>query len=161
MKKQNRLKKVLSDSRYREKIIEHIFISELMQAMARRGKKIELLRTDTDMFGYDLMVKWKKRFKYIQLKGKTKKGGAVKFNIHQSLIKNDDGTIILILIDDNDVNLKLRYRIFNRSKKKEVLSSPPIRKKKDKEKYCCIAIGKFEPETDIDNIAKKLFDLSR
>ncbi|MHA2135227.1 MAG: hypothetical protein ACW99J_15305 [Candidatus Thorarchaeota archaeon] len=62
------------DPQYREQIVEYRFLSELIQYLASKGRRLEILRVHTDSFGYDLVLKVDDITKYVQLKS-VKMGG--------------------------------------------------------------------------------------
>jgi hypothetical protein len=65
---------MLDDSQFlysslREKILEHLFIGELLRCLWRFGRRdIELLRAEVDFRGYDLALECNGCLRHIQLK---------------------------------------------------------------------------------------------
>jgi hypothetical protein len=60
-------------SHYRENLLEHVFIAEVLQACARRRRKVEVLRAEVDDAGYDLVLESNGVIRHIQLKSRSGK----------------------------------------------------------------------------------------
>lgn len=57
------------NSSFYEQLVEHKFISELLQeACFRYGKTIEVLRSEVDAYGYDLVLEYQGVIRHVQLK---------------------------------------------------------------------------------------------
>jgi len=53
----------------REKLLEHLFLSELLRPLWRQGRRdMEVLRAEVDGAGYDLVVECNGVLRHIQLK---------------------------------------------------------------------------------------------
>lgn len=58
------------ESSFREKLLEHVFVSELLQeAWLGRRQTMEVLRSEVDAAGYDLVLECGGTIRYVQLKG--------------------------------------------------------------------------------------------
>jgi hypothetical protein len=58
-----------ANSSLREKIIEHLFVGELLRTLWQRGaRRVELLRAEVDAGGYDLVLECNGIIRHIQLK---------------------------------------------------------------------------------------------
>lgn len=58
-----------ANSSFYEQLVEHTFISELLQeACFRYGSTIEVLRSEVDAYGYDLVLEYKGFIRHVQLK---------------------------------------------------------------------------------------------
>lgn len=56
------------ESSFREKMLEHIFISEVLQeAWLKYGRTIEVLRSGVDSSGYDLVLEYNSIVRHVQL----------------------------------------------------------------------------------------------
>lgn len=126
------------DTKYQEQIIEYKFISDLMIHLAHQSKKLELMRVHTDSFGYDLILKIDDEIRYIQLKSRAKDGKANYWDVHKSLLKNENGIVLVILYEFGDGNLNLEYLYLPKEKYEETISENP-KYKKDEEKYCKVS----------------------
>lgn len=66
-------------STLREHIVEHVFVGDALRALWRRGVlDVEVLRSEFDAYGYDIVMARGPVVRHIQFKtGKTKKPGDV------------------------------------------------------------------------------------
>jgi hypothetical protein len=97
------------DSSFIENIVEHTFISELMQeAWLSKKKKLEILRSEVDDSGYDLVISYDKINRYIQLKtSDNSKTSNQKMNI--KILGKQNPCIIWILRDSTSNRYKFSY----------------------------------------------------
>lgn len=89
-------------SQYREKMIEHIFIAQMWkEAWFRRDRFLEVLRSEVDASGFDVLLECNGVERHIQLKASLA-GGTVrhqKLNIHPA--KRRGGCIVWIVFQGN------------------------------------------------------------
>ena len=111
-------------SKLREQIVEYRFLSDLFIYCAAQNKELELLKSEHDSFGYDIILKIDSVIKYIQLKSKKEDGSTSIWDIRKSLLENGDGTVILLEIIYQKKNIKLKCRILNKERISTVLSRP-------------------------------------
>lgn len=96
------------NSSLRESIIEHIFVGEALRLLWQHGiVDTEILRSEFDAFGYDLVVSRGPIVRHVQLKS-GRKLDHVSASLH--LAAKPSGCIVFIEIDD-DLALK-SYRMF-------------------------------------------------
>ncbi|KAF6558124.1 hypothetical protein G9G63_26130 [Paenibacillus sp. EKM202P] len=137
------------NSIYRETVTTYKFISELMIAMAKYNKIVDVLKTTSgDLFGYDLILNCENAVKLVQLKTTV---NTSKWVIKNKLLKNINGEVIVIYLsffDENDWNF--RYRILDKSKVVGVNILPDNGE-------TIINETLLEPERDIDHLAVYLF----
>jgi len=126
------------DSKYQEQIIEYKFVSELMIELAFENKKLELMRVHTDSFGYDLILKVNDQVKYVQLKSRKLDGRANYWDVHRSLLQQENGFVLIIFYSFNKNDLQLEYNYLDLNKYKSTLEEAP-KYKKDKELYCKVS----------------------
>lgn len=97
-----------SHSMLRELIVEYLFIGELLRECWRVGvTDVEVLRSDTDSFGYDLVLSRGPISRHVQLKTSRYDAKTDKQKISLSLASKPSGCVIWILITD-----KLEFRSF-------------------------------------------------
>lgn len=144
------------DPQYREQIVEYKFLSDLTQHLASRGRKLEILRVHTDSFGYDLVLKVDDNTKYVQLKSVKMGGRAASWDVHKSLLQNEDGVFVLVIVYFVEQGMMLKYRVLNEDEKTSILEKKPKRKS-DPDKYCRITKGHLHGEESIDGLAFRLF----
>jgi len=83
----------------REVIIEHQFIGEVLKRLWVRGvTDVEVLRSESDSFGYDLVMARGEIVRHIQLKAVLAGGKAAKTKIGLSLLEKPSGCVIWIVV---------------------------------------------------------------
>ena len=103
------------ESRFREKMLEHVFLSEILQYVWRREQPVGILRTEVDRAGYDLVLEYEEITRYIQLKSSNakspKKPKPSPPVVNGKLARKPGGCVIWIwLVDEDDDNhVKLEY----------------------------------------------------
>ena len=92
-------------SSLREKIVEHVFVGDALRILWRRGVfDVEVLRSDFDAHGYDLVLVRGKVVRHIQFKtGIRDKPKRV--SVASALAEKPSGCVIWIQVD-NDLNMK-------------------------------------------------------
>ena len=69
------------ESSSREKMLEHVFVSELLQeAWFRYGRTLEVLRSEVDSAGYDLVLEFNGVIRHVQLKS-SRRGRRPQFSL--------------------------------------------------------------------------------
>ena len=90
----------------REKLIEHVFLGELLRCLWQKGKSdIEVLRPEVDAGGYDLAIECDGILRHIQLKSTRAGGKAAHVDIHTKLAAKPSGCVIWISFDERSLNL--------------------------------------------------------
>lgn len=85
-------------STFREKIVEHQFITDLMVHEWRmQASQIDILRPEIDRCGYDLVVSRKSVVRYIQIKSSIFGGATQSQNVHTNLLTKPDGCIVWVV----------------------------------------------------------------
>lgn len=87
-------------SSLREKIVEHVFVGEALRSLWRRGVfDVEVLRSEFDAYGYDLVMGRGEVVRHIQFKtGVRIKPSRV--SISSALAKKPSGCVIWIQVDN-------------------------------------------------------------
>jgi hypothetical protein len=145
-----------SNTKLRELVAEYRMLSDLALYAAARGKELQIARLEHDTFGYDVILKVDGSTKFVQLKSRMLDGKAPHWDIHRTLIENQDGTVVLLLIDYKPDSIALSYRVMNEGRRQEILSKKPIIERGD-DKKCKISIGDFNREGDIGSLYSELF----
>ena len=102
-------------SQYREKMIEHVVIAELWkEAWFRRQTVLEVLRSEVDGSGFDLLLECNGTQRHVQLKASIQGGSTRHQNINASLAARAGGCVIWIVFDGNqdDGLTSLHYLFF-------------------------------------------------
>lgn len=109
------IKAEMFHSTYREKLIEHIFISELLQeAWIGRQMMIDVLRSEIDASGYDLVLECEGVVRHVQLKSSRWNSKTDWHDINAKLAKKPAGCVVWILVREDEVTrrIDLSYRYF-------------------------------------------------
>jgi len=89
------------NSTLREHIVEHVFVGDALRALWRRGAlDVEVLRSEFDAHGYDLVMARGAVVRHIQFKtGKTKKPGGVSLSL--ALAAKPSGCVVWVRVSDD------------------------------------------------------------
>ncbi len=142
------------DSSFREKMLEHIFLAEILQeAWLVRGQTAEVLRPEVDNAGYDLVLELRGICRYIQLKGSRSGGRAGWKDVNIKLAEKPGGCVIWIFYENVQGRAKLCYRFFGKCPTERL----DLGNEKGKGNTRRINIGRFEKATDVVKLFDKLF----
>ena len=86
-------------STLREKLMEHVFLGELLRALLRAGRRCEVLRAETDTSGYDLAIEVEGMLRHVQLKAMRSDGMRRKVDLHLGLAAKPAGCVVWMLVD--------------------------------------------------------------
>jgi hypothetical protein len=89
------------NSTLRERIVEHVFVGEALRALWCRGVvDVEVLRSEFDAHGYDLVIARRQVIRHIQFKtGTSAKPGDVSISL--ALASKPSGCVLWIRISDD------------------------------------------------------------
>jgi hypothetical protein len=91
----------------REKIIEHLFVSELLRTLWCQGwYRAEVLRAEFDGNGYDLVVECNGIVRHIQLKSTFAGSTVVRWTLNLALASKPSGCAVLLIFDKDDLSFK-------------------------------------------------------
>ncbi len=94
------------NSSYREKLIEHLFVAELLKlSWLHHYCSLEVAKPEVDNSGYDLIVEAKGVVRHIQLKTSIVGGKTAVQKIHTKLAEKPSGCVIWIYIDEKTLHL--------------------------------------------------------
>lgn len=89
-------------STLRENIIEHLFAGELLRRLWQLSVfDAEILKSEFDAGGYDLVITWKNITRHIQLKVSREGGARSQVNVNLRLAEKPNGCVVWISVDDN------------------------------------------------------------
>jgi len=84
----------------RERIVEHVFVGDVLRRLWQRGiTDVEVMRSEFDAGGYDLVMARGKIVRHIQLKTMIHDGKAARTTIGIKLAEKPSGCIIWIIVD--------------------------------------------------------------
>jgi len=85
-------------STFYEQLVEHVFISEVLQEACYYYKKtVEVLRSEVDASGYDVVLECNGVLRHVQLKTSRQKSGTTKQNVNIELANKPSGCIVWIV----------------------------------------------------------------
>ena len=102
-------------SNFYEQLVEHAFISELLQeAWFRYGKTVEVLRSEIDSSGYDLLLECNGVIRYVQFKNSIAGSKTAYQKINIALAEKPSGCVVWLMReeDEDTCRVKLRYLFF-------------------------------------------------
>jgi hypothetical protein len=93
-------------SSLREKVIEHLFVGDLLRFLWRRGvRDMEVLRSEVDRGGYDLVVECNGVWRHIQLKASHLGTKTSMVNVNLHLARKPTGCVVWIRFDRDTLEL--------------------------------------------------------
>ena len=154
-------------STLRERIVEHVFVGEALRRLWQLGiTDVEVLRSEFDAGGYDLVMNYRAITRHIQFKTVTLGGRAPSVTANLKLMDKPSGCIVWIVVSPG-LDL-LSYLWFGNGPDvalPDISGFPVARhakgtskgKKNERPMHRVIAKGKFEKIATLDLILEKLF----
>jgi hypothetical protein len=102
-------------SSFYERLVEHVFISELLQeAWFRFGASVEVLRSEVDNSGYDVLLECNGVIRHVQLKTSEAASRTRNQKINVGLASKPSGCVVWIVRTEDPAScrMRLRYRFF-------------------------------------------------
>jgi hypothetical protein len=102
-------------SSFYEQLVEHVFISEVLQEVWYSfGKTAEVLRSEVDAFGYDLVFDCNGVVRHVQLKASKHDAKASGQKVNVALEKKPSGCVVWVFRRGNQDThrMELTYRFF-------------------------------------------------
>lgn len=89
------------NSTLREKVLEHVFLSDLAKALLLRMRvPLEVLRSEFDAHGYDVVIEAAGVVRHVQLKATRRGGKRASVDVSRSLAKKPGGCVVWFAIDE-------------------------------------------------------------
>lgn len=89
-------------STLRERVVEHVFVGAVLKRLWQRGvTDVEVLRSEFDAGGYDLVLSLRKVVRHIQFKTVLVDGKAASTKVSLKLLEKSSGCIIWIVVERN------------------------------------------------------------
>jgi hypothetical protein len=104
-----------TESSFREKLLEHVFVSELLQeAWLNRHETVEVLRSEVDSSGYDLVLECNGVIRHVQLKSSRADSHTAQQTVNIKLAEKPSGCVVWLLFEEDTKSrrLKLDYLFF-------------------------------------------------
>jgi len=93
-------------SSYREKLLEHLFVSDLLRHLWREGvANAEFLAPEVDDGGYDLVIDCNSVIRHIQLKSSFVGSKTSRQKVHLRLSEKPSGCVVWMIFDPTTLNL--------------------------------------------------------
>jgi hypothetical protein len=90
----------------REKVLEHIFLGDLLRALWRMGvHDVQVLRPEVDRNGYEFMLGHEKIRRSVQLKSTYRGGKAKEVTLNRNLENEPSGCVIWMMFDKDTLEL--------------------------------------------------------
>lgn len=94
------------NSSYREKLIEHLFIGDLLKlSWLHHACSLEIAKPEVDNSGYDLIAEAKGRVRHIQLKTSILSAKTASQKVHTKLGTKPSGCVVWIHFDEETLEL--------------------------------------------------------
>lgn len=95
------------NSSLREKVLEHIFLSELLRHLWREGERdIDVLKAEVDASGFDVAIECRGVLRHIQLKASHVESKTREVPINTALLKKPSGCVIWIKFNQESLDLE-------------------------------------------------------
>lgn len=102
-------------SSFYEQLVEHVFISEVLQeAWYRFGNTVEVLRSEVDASGYDVVFECNGFLRHVQLKTSKEGASAKSQKVNIALASKPGGCVVWLIRreDAEDYRMRLSYLYF-------------------------------------------------
>ncbi len=102
-------------SSFYERLVEHVFISELLQeAWFRYGLPIEVLHSEVDSSGYDIVLECNGVLRHVQLKTSEAGSRTARQLLNVALAAKPSGCVVWVIREEDAASgrMRLRYRYF-------------------------------------------------
>lgn len=93
-------------SSFREKLIEHVFVGELLKIAWKRGAcDLEVAKPEVDNSGYDVILESNRIVRHVQLKASYIGGKTSRQKVHVKLGNKPSGCVVWIYFDEESLEL--------------------------------------------------------
>lgn len=148
------------------KILEYKLLGDIGTELLLRGQVLEVLRSDVDAFGHDMVLETGGIVRHIQLKTKVKGGKNAKITCHTDLTLKASGCIIWTTYDP-DTYSAVEYACFGGRPGEKLPDIGSVVAKRSthkgngdrplRQQHRNVGYGKFEKITDIADLVDWLF----
>ncbi len=145
-------------STYREHLAEHLFLADLLQAAwMRHQSPVEVMRSEVDMHGYDLVLGRGSVVRHVQLKASTIGAKAASQKVNANLVSKPAGCVVWVQMEERDEERRigLSYLFFGGGPNEQL----PLRKDHQVAKHTkANAAGVKAERPNIRKIPERDFD---
>lgn len=156
-------------SSYREKLIEHLFLGELLKlSWQKYGCSLEIARPEVDNSGYDAIVEANRIVRHIQIKASIVGGKTASQKIHLKLAEKPSACVLWIYFNEDTMQLG-PYLYFGASEPGKPMNSLADRKvakhtkgnkdgfKAERQNLRVIPKSAFSAFTSMEQVYEQLF----
>jgi len=93
-------------SSYREGLIEHLLLGELLKELWLSSRVAEVMKPQPDHGGYDVVIDCKGIVRHVQIKSSAVGARASFQKIHENLAKKPSGCVVWIVFDPGTLEIK-------------------------------------------------------
>jgi len=155
-------------STLRERIVEHVFIGDALRRLWQRGvTDVEVLRSEFDAGGYDLVMSYRQVVRHIQLKTILEDGKAARVSVNLKLMEKPAGCVICIMVSSKLELKSFRWLgdapgkplLLNITKLKVTKYTKGNAKgtKLERPNHRVVPLKRFEPPVPLDTVLELLF----
>lgn len=158
-------------SSFYEQLVEHVFIADVLQeAWFGFGETVEVLRSEVDASGYDLVLDCAGVVRHVQLKTSSAAARTAQQKVNVALAEKPSGCIVWLVRhrDDERRRLRLSYRFFGEEAGQPLSSLVDFRVgkhtkadakgvKKERPQIRVVPKGKFETIDTTRDLLVRLF----
>ncbi len=96
-------------STFVEKLVEHVFISEVIQDVYYAfGRTVEVLRSEVDASGYDIVFECNGILRHVQLKTSKPEAKAGGQKVNMALAEKPSGCVVWVIRDEDRLTHRIR-----------------------------------------------------
>ena len=110
-------------SSFYEQLVEHVFVSEVLQEVWYSFRRTaEVLRSEIDAFGYDLVLDCNGVVRHVQLKTSKHDAKANGQKVNEALAGKPSGCVVWVFRNEQQGRMVFTYRFFGGKAKKPLPS---------------------------------------
>jgi hypothetical protein len=154
-------------STLRERIVEHVFVGEALRQLWQMGARdVEVLRSEFDAGGYDLVMTYRKIVRHIQFKTVLENGKATRVSVAVKLMEKPSGCVIWIVVSENLDLISFRWFGDAPGRPLPDITEFKVAKqargnaegiKLEKPGHRIVPLSQFKPLPKIDDVLQRLF----
>ena len=156
-----------SDSSLREQALGHIFLGQLLAFMWRSGTRdIEILKSEVDRGGYDVVLESNGVIRHVQLKSSFRGSKVRAVDVSTKLLRKPGGCILWIEFDSECLSIERFYWFGGKAGTALPDLGPRVSRhsrgnsegeKNERPIHRVLTRGRFEALEDISTVVEKLF----
>lgn len=99
-----------TESSFLENLKEHVFISELLQEVwVARAQQVDILRSEVDSSGYDLVLECGTVIRHVQLKSSRSNAKTSRQTVNIKLADKPAGCVVWLLWEEHPKSSRIRF----------------------------------------------------